>query len=126
MKRKNKLVLAVICIAIVLFLNRCIEDEPISDFTVENWKSVEWNQRYHMLENLYAEVDLVGMTADEMEQLLGMYDIKCEAYWSDEEKCDYHWGYSVRDDWWDGDEYLFIDFKDDIVVGYELEYGSEL
>ncbi len=126
MKRKNKRVLAVICIAIVLLLYRCTEDEPITDFTVENWKSVEWNQRYHMLENLYAEVELVGMAADELEQLLGMYDIKCEAYWSDGVKCDYHWGYSVRDDWWEGDEYLFIDFKDDIVVGYELEYGSGL
>ena len=88
MKRKNKRVLAVICIAIVLLLYRCTEDEPITDFTVENWKSVEWNQRYHMLENLYAEVELVGMAADELEQLLGMYDIKCEAYWSDGVKCD--------------------------------------
>lgn len=126
MEREKKILLLVIGIAIILILHRGKKDEPITDFTVENWKSVEWNQRYHMLEDLYAKVELVGMTADEIGLLLGMYDVSCEAYWSDEGKCDYHWGYSVRDDWWKGDEYLLIDFKDDIVVGYELEYGSDL
>ena len=41
-------------------------------------------------------------------------------------KCDYHWGYWVRYDSWYGDEYLLINFKDDKVVGYDLEYGSDL
>lgn len=126
MEREKKILLLVIGIVIILLLHRGKKDEPITDFTVENWKSVEWNQRYHMLEDLYAEVELVGMTADEIELLLGMYDVRCEACWSDEGKSDYHWGYSVRDDWWEGDEYLLIDFKDDIVAGYELEYGSDL
>lgn len=46
-----------------------------------------------MLDDLNAEVELVGMTVDEVEQLLGECSIRCEAYWSDMGKCDYHWGY---------------------------------
>lgn len=118
--------ISIICISIILLLYSCKKDEPITEFSAENWRSVEWEQRYHMLEDLYAEVELVGMTSDEVEQLLGQYGIRCEAYWSDMGKCDYHWGYSVRYDSWEGYEYLLINFKDDIVVSYELEYGSDL
>ena len=125
MKRKNTIILLIICIAIIL-LYSCKKDRPITRFSTENWRSVEWNQRYHMLEDLYTQVELVGMTSDEVEKLLGNYSIRCDAYWSDEGKCDYHWGYSIRDDWWEGCEYLLISFKNDIVVSYELEYGSDL
>ena len=31
------------------------------------WKSVEQDQRYHMLEDLYAKVELIGMSADEVD-----------------------------------------------------------
>ncbi|MGN0131049.1 MAG: hypothetical protein ACI4AA_01255 [Lachnospiraceae bacterium] len=79
-----------------------------------------------MLDDLYTKVELVGMTSDEVEELLGEYSISHGAYLSDGEKYDYHWGYIVRDDRWEGYEYLLINFKDDIVVDYELEYGSEL
>ena len=82
--------------------------------------------RVWLKEDLYEKVELIGMSSNEVEDLLGMYGVRCEAYWSDEGKCDYHWGYRVRYDSWEGVEYLLISFKDDIVVGYELEYGSEL
>lgn len=126
MKRRNIIAALIVFVVIILLLFCCKKEEPITEFSTENWKSVEGDQRYHMLEDLYTEVELIGMTADEVEELLGEYCIRCEAYWSDMGKCDYHWGYSVRYDSWYGDEYLLINFKDDKVVGYELEYGSEL
>lgn len=126
MKRWKIIATWIVFVVIIFGLYSCKEDEPITEFSTENWQSVERKQRYHMLEDLHAEVELVGMTADEVEQLLGECSIRCEAYWSDMGKCDYHWGYSVRYDSWYGDEYLLINFKDDIVVSYELEYASDL
>ena len=126
MKRRNIIAAMIVFVVIILLLFCCKKEEPITEFSTENWKSVERKQRYHMLDDLNAEVELVGMTVDEVEQLLGECSIRCEAYWSDMGKCDYHWGYWVRYDSWYGDEYLLINFKDDKVVGYELEYGSEL
>lgn len=126
MKRRKIIAALIVFVVMILLLFCCKKEEPITEFSTENWKSVERKQRYHMLDDLHAEVELVGMTADEVEQLLGECSIRCEAYWSDMGKYDYHWGYWVRNDSWDGIEYLFISFKDDIVVSYELEYGSEL
>ena len=126
MKRQNKIASLVICITIILLLYNCKKNNPIAEFSVDNWMAVEQNQRYHMLEDLYVEVELVGMSSNEVEELLGKYSISHEAYLSDEGQCDYHWGYMVRYDSWEGDEYLLISFKDNIVVSYELEYGSEL
>ena len=126
MKRKNIIALLAIGILIILAVYRYEKSLIITEFSAENWMSVDSDQRYHMLEDLYAKVELIGMSSNEVEDLLGMYGVRCEAYWSDEGKCDYHWGYRVRYDSWEGAEYLLISFKDDIVVGYELEYGSEL
>lgn len=126
MKRKNIIALLAICILIILAVYRYEKNLIITEFSAENWRSVDSDQRYHMLEDLYAKVELIGMSSEEIEKLLGEYEFSHEAYWSDEGKCDYHWGYTVRYDSWEGDEYLLISFKDDIVVGYELEYGSEL
>ena len=126
MKRRNIIAALIVFIVIILLFFCCKKEEPITEFSTENWQFVERKQRYHMLDDLHAEVELVGMTADQVEQLLGECSIRCEAYWSDMGKCDYHWGYWVRNDSWEGIEYLLISFKDDIVVSYELEYGSEL
>lgn len=126
MKWQNKVALLVMCTTTILLLYGCGKNNPITEFSADNWMSVEMEQRYHMLEDLYVSVELVGMSSDEVEELLGKYSISHEAYLSDEGKYDYHWGYTVRYDWWEGYEYLLINFKDDTVVGYELEYGSEL
>ncbi len=126
MKWQSKKALLVICTTIIFLLYGCGKENPVSEFSVDNWMFVESEQRYYMLEDLYAKVELVGMSADEVEGLLGKYSISHEAYLSDEGKYDYHWGYMVRYDSWEGDEYLLINFKDGIVVDYELEYGSEL
>lgn len=126
MKQQNKKTLLVICVIIILVLCGCGKNNAITEFSTDNWMAVEQEQRYYMLEDLYAKVELVGMSSDEVEELLGQYSISHEAYLSDEGKYDYHWGYMIRDDSWEGYEYLLINFKNDIVVDYELEYGSEL
>lgn len=126
MKCWSKIAPLVICVTGILLLYGCGKNNPLTEFSADNWRSVEPEQRYYMLEDLYTKVELVGMSADQVEELLGKYSICHEAYLSDEGKYDYHWGYTVRYDSWEGYEYLLINFKEDIVVDYELEYGSEL
>ena len=71
MRQQNKITSLAICAAIILFFCGCGKN-PITEFSADNWKSVEQDQRYHMLEDLYAKVELIGMSADEVEELLGI------------------------------------------------------
>ncbi len=125
MKRRNRIATLIMCVAAIILCG-CGKNTPTTEFSSDNWLSIEPKQRYHMLEDLYIEVELVGMSSDEVEELLGTYSISHGPYLSDEGRYDYHWGYTIRYDQWEGYEYLLINFKDDIVVDYELEYGSEL
>lgn len=125
MNQKKRIGTIVLLFITTIFYG-CKQNNPITEFSTENWYEVEWKQRYHMLDDLFEEVDLVGMSATQIEQLLGKCSVRHEAYWSDEGTVDYHWGYVVRYDWWYGDEYLFIGFKDDIVVSFDLVYGSDI
>ena len=118
MRKKKIVVLILFVFATVMMLFLCVrfKKKPITEFTTENWLSVESDQRYHMLEDLFAKVELVDMSQDEVKELLGEYHLRYGEYW----------GYTIRDDWWEGDEYLLIKFKDGIVVGYEFAYGGDL
>lgn len=78
MKRRKIIAALIVFVVMILLLFCCKKDEPITEFSTENWQSVERKQRYHMLEDLYAEVELVGMTSDEVEELLGECSIRCE------------------------------------------------
>ena len=44
-----------------------LREKPITEFSADNWKSVEQDQRYHMLEDFYAKVELIGISADEID-----------------------------------------------------------
>ena len=132
MKKYKELLVAILIIGVAIFLLIALyaygnkEPEPITEFSTDNWLDVERNQRYHMLEDLYTEVELIGMSAEEVEELLGPWGQKCKDYWYKGEWCDYGWVYYVRTDWFNGDEGLMIDFRDDVVISYELVYGWEL
>lgn len=102
-----------------------LSKRPIS-FSTEKWLNGESTERYLMLDDLEQSYNLIGMRADEIQTLLGEYSIQCKAYLSNNGMVDYHWGYAIRYDDWEGTEVLLIDFKDDIVVNYELAYLSEL
>ena len=65
-----KKIATIVVFTFLIFLCGCNENNPITEFSTENWYEVEWKQRYHMLEDLYEEVDLVGMSAAQIEELL--------------------------------------------------------
>lgn len=131
LSKKNKKKLIYICIGVVILLIfvRIFFSAPQEQslpFSTERWINGDDTERYRMLDDLTANYNLIGMHTDEVKTLLGDYDVGHGAFLSDAGTVDYHWGYVIRFDDWEGREVLLIGFKDDIVVKYELAYLSEL
>ena len=128
MKRKIcHLSLALLAIFSII-INGCAKNEPLEPipFSSYEWINGEWKERYRMLEDLENNYDLVGMSRDEIEELLGEYSVRSEDVGSDYNVVEYYLGFSIREDYWEGIEVLLIGFRDDIVVKYEYEYLSWL
>ena len=128
MKRKIcHLSLALLAIFSII-INGCAKNEPLEpiSFSSDEWINGEWKERYRMLEDLENNYDLVGMSRDEIEELLGEYSVRSEDVGSDYNVVEYYLGFSIREDYWEGTEVILIGFKDDIVVKYEYEYLSWL
>ena len=128
MKRKIcHLSLALLAIFSII-INGCEKNEPLEPipFSSDEWINGEWKERYRMLEDLENNYELIGMSRDEIDEMLGVYSIRCAAVGSDYGEVDYHLGFDVREDYWEGTEVILIGFKDDIVVKYEYEYLSWL
>ena len=128
MKRKIcHLSLALLAIFSII-ISGCEKNEPLEPipFSSDEWINGEWKERYRMLEDLENNYELIGMSREEIDEMLGAYLIRCDAFVSDNGEVDYHLGFDVRDDYWEGIEVLLIGFKDDTVVKYEYEYLSWL
>lgn len=127
-KKIENIIFVLICIGIIWGMVNFARGpvEHTMEFSAEKWLSVDELQRYQMLDDLYAKVELVGMTKEEVEKVLGVPDQYCGWYESDGDKYDDHWAYWVQETLWDGIVCLLINFKDGIVVDYELEQVSEL
>ena len=58
-------------IIVSISLSVCnLMDEKI-EFSPERWAKTDDDQRYKLIDSLFEKVDLVGMTADEIETMLG-------------------------------------------------------
>ena len=131
-ENKMKKIKIKICICLLLmfsvFINGCVKNEPPEPipFSSDEWINGEWKERYRMLEDLENNYELIGMSREEIDEMLGEYSIRCDAFVSDYGEVDYHLGFDVREDYWEGAEVILIGFKDEIVVKYEYEYLSWL
>ena len=128
MKRKICHLSLALLVIFSIIINGCAKNEPLEPipFSSYEWINGEWKERYRMLEDLENNYDLVGMSRDEIEELLGEYSVRSEDVGSDYNVVEYYLGFSIREDYWEGIEVLLIGFKDDIVVKYEYEYLSWL
>ena len=111
-----------------VFINGCVKNEPLEPipFSSDEWINGVWKERYRMLEDLENNYELIGMSREEIDEMLGAYLIRCNASVSDNEDGDYQLGFDVREDYWEGIEVLLIWFEDNIAVKYEYEYLSWL
>ena len=87
-------------------------------FSTEKWSNENWNSfRYLMIDDLEGTYDLVGMTKEEVQTILGQEDVELEMLVTD-----YAIGYSVRNgfmDWYY--YYIYLD-KNDVVIRTEFNY----
>lgn len=123
-----KKILVLIIVASVLLTGCSIM--PNRKFSTEKWIQTEDSQKYHYIKDLKENYNLIGMTSQEVKELLGEpYDeiAKGEPGFGDystlDEKADKFFYYRIRDDILSGWEIYLIRFKNNVV--FETETGVE-
>lgn len=92
-------------------------------FSTEKWIQTEDSQKYHYIKDLEENYNLIGMTSQEVRELLGKpyrEILKGEVGFGDystlNERADKFFYYRIRDDIWVGWKIYLIRFKDDVVI----------
>ena len=126
MKRIICLLLIITCVII----SGC--SLPFADrkFSTEKWIQAEDGQKYHYIKDLEENYNLIGMTSQEVRELLGEpYDEKVkgqvgfEEYSTHDDRTDMIFYYRLREDIISGWEIYLIRFKNNVV--FETETGVE-
>ena len=124
-KKKVCVLIGIFMIFVVGFILKQNQNSEII-FSSEKWIASKDTERYCMFADFENNYELIGMNKEEIQSLLGEYSIRKEADFSDANMVDFHWGYIIREDAWEGMEVLLIGFKDDVVIKYEKVFLSEL
>ena len=110
--------LSVIIYVIILLLITLGIRQYFKTFSTEKWSNENWNSfRYLMIDDLEDTYDLVGMTKEEVQSILGQEDVELEWLITD-----YEIGYSVIDGFMEGYYYYIYLDENDVVVRTELNY----
>lgn len=107
-KSWRKTVILSLLISIVLFIAWQYYQ---TQFTIERWKSSNPQQRGYMLNDLFQKHNLIGLSKNEVLDLLG------EGYAQDNDN-KYSWCYHVGDRFSFTMDLLYIEFENDIVIDY--------
>ena len=121
-------IVTMVLFSLVLWL--CHNATYTSKFTPEKWINTRDADKYHYVDDLLENYDLVGKTSQEIEALLGekyIYtkdDIKFSSYVDKEtEDIDAFCYYRIEDHPMYGWRILLIKYKDNVVV--EVKQGDE-
>lgn len=124
----KKIVLIMLCVLLCFSVCGCAFSDR--KFSTEKWIQTENSQKYHYIKDLKENYNLIGMTSQEVRELLGEpYDeiAKGEPGFGDystlDEKADKFFYYRIRDDILSGWEIYLIRFKNNVV--FETETGVE-
>lgn len=124
----KKIVLIMLCVLLCFSVCGCAFSDR--KFSTEKWIQTEDSQKYHYIKDLKENYNLIGMTSQEVKELLGEpYDeiAKGEPGFGDystlDEKADKFFYYRIRDDILSGWNIYLIKLKDNIV--FETETGVE-
>ena len=123
----------IICLLLIItyvVLSGC--SFPFADrkFSTEKWIQTEDSQKYHYIKDLKENYNLIGMTSQEVRELLGEpYDEKVkgqvgfEEYSTHDDRTDMIFYYRLREDIISGWEIYLIRFKNNVV--FETETGVD-
>lgn len=95
-------------------------------FTTDDWINAKNENKYHYVDDLLDNYQLIGMPSEEVENLLGKHHISMnkdsimyDSYVKAESDVDMIWYYRIEDHPLDGWRILLIKFKNNIVVDVE-------
>lgn len=124
----KRIVLIMMCVLLCFSVCGCVFVDR--KFSTDAWVHTEDSQKYHYIKDLKENYNLIGMTSQEVKELLGEpYDeiAKGEPGFGDystlDEKADKFFYYRIRDDILSGWNIYLIKLKDNIV--FETETGVE-
>ena len=124
----KRIVLIMLCVLLCFSVCGCAFGDR--KFSTEEWIRTEDGQKYHYIKDLKENYNLIGMTSQEVKELLGEpYDEKVkgqvgfEEYSTHDDRTDMILYYRIRDDIWSGWEIYLIRFKNNVV--FETETGVE-
>ena len=117
----KRIVLIMLCVLLCFSVCGCAFGDR--KFSTEEWIQTENNQKYHYIKDLEENYNLIGMTSQEVRELLGKpyrEILKGEVGFGDystlNERADKFFYYRIRDDIWVGWKIYLIRFKDDVVI----------
>ena len=109
---------------LVLFL--CHNLTHSAKFTTDAWISASADKKYHYVDDLLENYQLIGKSAEEIKTLLGKPyhetkkgDFGYQDYVKSESDIDMFWYYRIEDNPLDGWRILLIKYKNDIVIEVE-------
>ena len=124
----KKIVLIMLCVLLCFSVCGCAFSDR--KFSTEKWIQTEDSQKYHYIKDLKENYNLIGMTSQEVRELLGEpYDEKVkgqvgfEEYSTHDDRTDMIFYYRLREDIISGWEIYLIRFKNNVV--FETETGVE-
>lgn len=117
----KRIVLIMMCVLLCFSVCGCVFVDR--KFSTDAWVHTEDSQKYHYIKDLKDNYNLIGMTSQEVRELLGKpyrEILKGEVGFGDystlNERADKFFYYRIRDDIWVGWKIYLIRFKDDVVI----------
>lgn len=124
----KRIVLIMMCVLLCFSVCGCVFVDR--KFSTDAWVHTEDSQKYHYIKDLKDNYNLIGMTSQEVRELLGKpyrEILKGEVGFGDystlNERADKFFYYRIRDDIWVGWKIYLIRFKNNVV--FETETGVE-
>ena len=114
----------------MLISNNCLVNNSTNrnksqiKFDRDLWESEKKTERYRMYDDMKNNV-LIGKNNSEIESLLGEKEYGYDPD-GDSDNSNYYWCYTIDEDFFEGDEMLLVEFKNDVVVDVDKVYLSYL
>ena len=124
----KRIVLIMMCVLLCFSVCGCVFVDR--KFSTDAWVHTEDSQKYHYIKDLEENYNLIGMTSQEVKELLGKPyrekvkgQVGFEEYSTHDDRTDMIFYYRLRDDILSGWEIYLIRFKNNVVL--ETETGVE-
>ena len=124
----KRIVLIMMCVLLCFSVCGCVFVDR--KFSTDAWVHTEDSQKYHYIKDLKENYNLIGMTSQEVKELLGKPyrekvkgQVGFEEYSTHDDRTDMIFYYRLREDIISGWEIYLIRFKNNVV--FETETGVE-